>query len=169
MRDGARCSTRVWILLLVGWLPELGCRDAIMMRWLPLLLLACACGPSAPPSPPKAATPAKPVERAVAPASAPPEAPESTPPESASLVLPADYGSAEFRGLRIEVIEVVEKRMMNGAGMMRATLRLRARELEENVELSSEQPVRSWNGYELRYDDAGWRSEVRLKVRYAAP
>jgi hypothetical protein len=81
------------------------------------------------------------------------------------LVLPAAGGSAKFRDLEISVVDVVEKWMMDGSGMMRATLRLRTGGADETIELTSQAPKRTWHEYELDYQ-GGWRKEVELVVRW---
>ncbi|GMV12567.1 MAG: hypothetical protein AMXMBFR56_07910 [Polyangiaceae bacterium] len=136
------------------------------MRWLMLTacLLACGKAPQSPPASP-------PAPAAAAPNARPPDVAPAEPaePAGASLVLPADRGSGQFRGLRIDVVDLVEKRTLDGSGMMRATLRLRADGKDETVELTSDDPKRSWQGYELDYDPAGWRQEVRLRVQRQQP
>lgn len=79
------------------------------------------------------------------------------------IALPAQGGRGKVQDLVVTVIEVVEKRTMDGNGMMRATLRLRANGKDENVEITSDQPKLEWNGYELQYL-GGWREEVKLKI-----
>lgn len=97
--------------------------------------------------------------------SAAPHTPAAAAPTSAKLVLPAEAGKAKFRTLDIEVVELVEKRLMDGSGMMRATLRLRSGDKDETIQLTSDDPKLTWNGYELEYQ-GGWRQEVQLSVRW---
>lgn len=97
-----------------------------------------------------------------------PTTPETTPlppsPTNVDWKLPADGGKGTFRDLEVSVVEVVEKRLLDGSGMMRVTLRLKSPGHEETVALTSDEPNLEWNGYRLEYK-GGWRDEVELSVR----
>ena len=70
--------------------------------------------------------------------------------------------------LTLEVIEIVEKRLLSGEGMMRVRLRLVTPEGAELLEFTSQEPVRRWRDLSLRYL-GGWRSEVQLEIERASP
>jgi hypothetical protein len=123
-------------------------------------LLAAGC--RTPPDP----KPIPVTQASASPSSVP--SPHVVEPASGDLVLPSKSGSGTFQGLEISVVEVVEKRKMDGSGMMRATLRLRAAGKEETIEITSDEPKRTWNGYVLEYR-GGWRDEVQLTIRRVAP
>lgn len=66
--------------------------------------------------------------------------------------------------LSVEVIEIVEKRLMTGDGMMRIGLRLSTPEGgDECLDFTSSETTRHWRGRRFRYL-GGWRSEMRLAI-----
>lgn len=66
-------------------------------------------------------------------------------------------------GLGVEAVEIVEKRLMSGEGMMRVGLRLTTADGEAWLDFTSLEPVREWRGRRFRYL-GGWRSELRLAI-----
>lgn len=99
-----------------------------------------------------------------------------------ALTLPAKDGAGSAAGLAVTVIEVVEKRTMEGNSMMRVTLhlrragtpaptpeQLRARS-DAIVTLTSDagDDIVTWHGFRVGYL-GGWRTEVELKIEPPAP
>lgn len=93
------------------------------------------------------------------------------------LVLSADGGSGSAAGLAVTVLEVVEKRMVEGGSMMRVRLHLRrtgalapsmdamAKQQDSLVTLTSDPggDIVTWNNFKIGYL-GGWRSEVSLVI-----
>lgn len=93
------------------------------------------------------------------------------------LILPAKAGTGSAAGLSVTVIEVVEKRLMNGNSMMRVTLHLRRagtpapkpeqlRAQTDAVVVLTSDPggdIVTWNGFRVGYL-GGWRTEVDLQI-----
>ena len=93
------------------------------------------------------------------------------------LKLPADGGTGSAAGLTVTVLDVVEKRTMEGNSMMRVQLHLRragtpaptaevmAKQTDSQVTLTSDpgDDIATWNGYRIGYL-GGWRTEVELKI-----
>lgn len=95
----------------------------------------------------------------------------------AALKLDANAGSGTAAGLTVTVLDVVEKRTMEGTSMMRVLLHVRpagapapalaAMQQQEDalVHLTSDpgEDIATWRGYRIGYL-GGWRTEVELKV-----
>ncbi|MBL9101775.1 MAG: hypothetical protein JNL82_12505 [Myxococcales bacterium] len=95
----------------------------------------------------------------------------------AALRLDANAGSGTAAGLTVTVLDVVEKRKMEGTSMMRVLLHVRpagapapalaAMQQQEDalVRLTSDpgEDIATWRGYRIGYL-GGWRTEVELKV-----
>ncbi len=97
--------------------------------------------------------------------------------EGTALKLVAEQGAGSAAGLAVTVLEVVEKRTMEGTSMMRVTLHLRRagtpaptiavmqQQQASVVQLTSDRgnDVVTWNGFRVVYL-GGWRTEVDLRV-----
>lgn len=93
------------------------------------------------------------------------------------LKLAADQGAGTAAGLAVTVIDVVEKRTMEGNSMMRVTLHLRPagtpaptaamiKAQEDSVVTLTSDPgddVVTWRGFRIGYL-GGWRTEVELRI-----
>lgn len=130
------------------------------------LILGCASSPP-PTDPPEVVLPT--------PSAAPqPTMTSSTPPPSAAdpnraeIVIQGE-GTGQALGLKIDVLSIVEKRTMDGSGMMRVGIRVH--EGAENEAFEFESPggeVLTWKNYRFTYR-GGWRSEVDLLVERLPP
>lgn len=93
------------------------------------------------------------------------------------LKLAAVEGAGSAAGLAVTVLEVIEKRTMDGGSMMRVRLHVRragtpapapavmANQQESLVTLTSEPggDIVTWNGFRIGYV-GGWRTEVDLRI-----
>ncbi len=97
-----------------------------------------------------------------------PPPPPARDPNRAELVIKGE-STGEALGLKIDVLSIVEKRLMDGRGMMRVGIRVH--EGAENEALEFESPgaeVLTWKNYRFTYR-GGWRSEVDLLVERLPP
>lgn len=133
-------------------------------------LTSCATsrGPLAPPSAQTATEIALPPPSAAPLASSTPATPSPHGPAFADLVIPNE-GTGQALGLTIQVLSIVEKRLMDGSGMMRVNLRVSDGTTQEDLQFESPgNEERTFGRYKLTYR-GGWRSEVQLLVESVPP
>lgn len=89
-------------------------------------------------------------------------------PAFADLVIPNE-GTGQALGLTIQVLSIVEKRLMDGSGMMRVGVRVSDGSTKEDLQFESPgNEVRTFGRYKLTYR-GGWRSEVQLLIESVSP
>ena len=65
--------------------------------------------------------------------------------------------------LRIMVVEIVEKFLMDGGGQMRVTLEVSLDGKAERINVFSDTDGTIWNGYRIVHK-GGWRSDADLEI-----